>query len=153
MKQPVAVESTSTLIDQKIKELGDWRGKTLAKVREIIHAADPEIVEEVKWAKKGSSGTPVFSHGGIVCTGETYKNAVKLTFAKGAALPDPSGLFNSSLDGNVRRAIDIHEGDKINEAALKALIRAAVALNLLGKTRPKPERKSKPRRASNKRAG
>ena len=135
------------MIDQKIKELGDWRGKTLAKVRDIIHAADPEIVEEVKWAKQGSSGTPVFSHGGIVCTGETYKSVVKMTFAKGAALKDPSGLFNSSLEGNVRRAIDIHEGEKINEAALKDLIRAAVALNLKGKTKPKP----KPRRAASKR--
>jgi len=155
MKQPVAVESTSTLIDQKIKELADWRGKTLAKVRSIIHAADPEIVEEWKWAKANSPGTPVFSHGGIVCTGETYKNVVKMTFAKGAALQDPSGLFNSSLDGNVRRAIDIHEGDKINEAALKDLIRAAVALNLKGKTKPdpKPKPKLKPRRASGKKAG
>jgi hypothetical protein len=132
------MESASSFIDQKIKELGDWRGKTLAKVREIIHQADPEIVEEWKWAKATSPGTPVFSHGGIVCTGETYKSAVKLTFAKGAALKDPSGLFNSSLDGNVRRAIDIHEGDKINEAALKDLIRAAVALNLKGKSKPKP---------------
>jgi hypothetical protein len=136
------MESVSALIDQKIRELGDWRGKTLAKVRAIIHAADPEIVEELKWVKATSPGTPVFSHGGIVCTGETYKNVVKLTFAKGAALPDPSGLFNSSLDGNVRRAIDIHEGDKIDEAALKALIRAAVALNLKAKTKAKP----KPRR-------
>jgi len=155
MKQPVAVESTSTLIDQKIKELADWRGKTLAKVRSIIHAADPEIVEEWKWAKANSPGTPVFSHGGIVCTGETYKNVVKMTFAKGAALQDPSGLFNSSLDGNVRRAIDIHEGDKINEAALKDLIRAAVALNLKGKTKPdpKPKPKLKPRRSSDKRTG
>ena len=108
------MESAATLIDEKIKELGDWRGKMLAKVRGIIHAADPEIVEEWKWR-----GTPVFSHGGIVCTGETYKSAVKLTFAKGAALEDPAGLFNSSLDGNVRRAIDIHEGEKVNEAALK----------------------------------
>src|SRR5437899_12772441 len=137
MKRPVPVESASALIDEKIKELGDWRGKTLAKVREIIHQADPEIVEEWKWAKATSPGTPVFSHGGIVCTGETYKSAVKLTFAKGAALKDPSGLFNSSLNGNVRRAIDIHEGEKINEAALKALIRAAVALNLVGKSKPK----------------
>jgi len=136
------MESASALIDQKIKELGDWRGKTLAKVRGIIHAADPEIVEEVKWVKKGSPGTPVFSHGGIVCTGETYKSVVKLTFAKGASLPDPSRLFNSSLDGNVRRAIDIHEGEKINDAALKDLIRAAVALNLKGKTKPKPKRKA-----------
>ncbi|MFZ0481542.1 MAG: DUF1801 domain-containing protein [Terriglobales bacterium] len=133
---PVSTESGSAFIDEKIKELssgpGDWRGKTLAKVRAIIHEADPEIVEERKWVKPTSAGTPVFSHGGIVCTGETYKNAVKLTFAKGAALKDPSGLFNSSLEGNVRRAIDIHEGDKIDEAALKALIRAAVALNNAG---------------------
>ena len=128
------MESASSLIDYKIKELGDWRGKTLAKVRDIIHKADPEIVEEWMWATATSPGTPVWSHGGIVCTGETYKNAVKMTFAKGAALKDPSGLFNSSLEGNVRRAIDIHEGDKINEAALKDLIRAAVALNLKGKT-------------------
>ena len=151
MKQSVGVESASASIDAKIRELGDWRGKTLAQVRAIIRAADPEIVEEWKWAKATSPGVPVFSHGGIVCTGETYKNAVKLTFAKGAALPDPSGLFNSSLDGNVRRAIDIHEGDKINEAALKALIRAAVALNLQGKTKPK--QKPKLKRASTKRAG
>ena len=127
------MESASAFIDEKIKQLGDWRGKTLAKVREIIHKADPEIVEEWKWR-----GTPVFSHGGIVCTGETYKNAVKLTFAKGAALEDPSGLFNSSLDGNVRRAIDIHENDKVDAAALKNLIRAAVALNLQSKSKPKP---------------
>src|SRR5712672_4494831 len=141
------MESASAFIDEKIKALGDWRGKTLAKVRDIIHEADPEIVEEWKWVKATSPGTPVFSHGGIVCTGETYKNAVKMTFAKGAALKDPSGLFNSSLDGNVRRAIDIHEGDKINEAALKDLIRAAVALNLDLKA------KSKARRAGSKRAG
>ncbi len=142
MKRPVPVESASALIDEKIKELGDWRAKTLAKVREIIHEADPEILEEVKWVKLTSPGTPVFSHGGIVCTGETYKNVVKMTFAKGAALQDPSGLFNSSLDGNVRRAIDIHEGDQIDEAALKDLIRAAVALNLKGKSNPKPRRAS-----------
>jgi len=146
MKRPVPVESASARIDQKIMELGDWRGKTLAKVRAIIHQADPEILEEWKWVKATSPGTPVFSHGGIVCTGEAHKNVVKLTFAKGAALPDPSALFNSSLDGNVRRAIDIHEGDKIDEAALKELIRAAVALNLKGKSKPKP------RRASSKRA-
>ena len=144
------MESASALIDQKIKKLGDWRGKTLAKVRDIIHQADPEIVEEWKWVKATSPGTPVFSHGGIVCTGETYKKVVKMTFAKGAALKDPSGLFNSSLDGNVRRAIDIHEGDKVDEAALKDLIRAAVALNLKGKSKPKP--KPKPRRARSKRA-
>ena len=135
------MEYASTLIDQKIKELGDWRGKTLAKLRGVIHQADPEIVEEWKWR-----GTPVFSRSGIVCTGETYKNVVKITFAKGAALKDPAGLFNSSLDGNVRRAIDIHEGDKVDEGALKDLIRAAVALNLKGKSKPKP------RRASSKRA-
>jgi hypothetical protein len=139
-KRPVPVEPASAFIDEKIKELGDWRGKTLAKVREIIHEADPEIVEEWKWVKPTSPGTPVWSHGGIVCTGETYKNVVKMTFAKGAALKDPSGLFNSSLDGNVRRAIDIHEGDKVDEAALKDLIRAAVALNLKGKSKPKPRR-------------
>ena len=121
------MQSASASIDAKIKRTWDWRGKTLAKVREIIHKADPEIVEEWKWAKATSPGTPVWSHGGIVCTGETYKNAVKMTFAKGASLDDPSGLFNSSLDGNVRRAIDIHEGDKVNEAALRDLIRAAVA--------------------------
>jgi hypothetical protein len=138
MKEPVALESASAFIDAKINELGDWRGKTLAKVRKLIHQADPEIVEEWKWR-----GTPVFSHSGIVCTGETYKNAVKMTFAKGAALEDPSCLFNSSLDGNIRRAIDIHEGDKIDDAALKNLIRAAVELNL--QTRPKPPRSSRKR--------
>ena len=137
MKRPVPVESASALIDEKIKELGDWRGKTLAKVREIIHEADPEIVEEWKWVKPTNPGTPVWSHGGIVCTGETYKDHVKMTFAKGAALEDPSGLFNSSLEGNVRRAIDIHEGDKVDEAPLKDLIRAAVALNLQGKSQPR----------------
>src|SRR5437667_3768170 len=137
MKGPVPVESASAFIDEKIKELGDWRGKMLAKVREIIHEADPEILEEWKWM-----GTPVWSHGGIVCTGETYKNVVKMTFAKGSALKDPSGLFNSSLDGHVRRDIDIHEGDKVNEAALKDLIRSPVALNLKGKNKPKPKRKS-----------
>src|SRR6516162_7206157 len=130
MKKPVPVESASARIDEKLIELGDWRGKMLARVRAIIHEADPEIVEEWKWAKATTPGTPVFSHGGIVCTGETYKNIVKMTFAKGAALPDPSGLFNSSLEGNVRRAIDIHEGDKVDEEALKDLIRAAVEFNL-----------------------
>jgi hypothetical protein len=110
MKRPAPLESASALIDEKIKELGDWRGKTLAKVRGLIHEADPEIVEEWKWM-----GTPVWSHGGIVCTGETYKSVVKMTFPKGAALKDPSGLFNSSLDGNARRAIDIHEGDQFDE--------------------------------------
>ena len=147
MKKPAPDESASARIDDRIKTLGDWRGQMLAKVRGIIHDADPGIVEEWKWAKATNPGTPVWSHGGIVCTGETYKNIVKMTFAKGAALEDPSGLFNSSLAGNVRRAIDIHEGDKIDEAALKDLIRAAVALNLKGKSKPKP------RRASSKRAG
>ena len=130
---PREEESASQEIDQRIKELGDWRGATLARVRRIIKQADPEVVEEWKWKKATNPGVPVWSHGGMICTGETYKNAVKLTFAKGASLKDPSGLFNSSLDGNVRRAIDIHEGDKINEAALKDLVRSAVALNLEGK--------------------
>jgi len=141
MKRPVPVESAPALIDARIKELGDWRGKTLAKLRAIIHEADPDIVEEWKWM-----GTPVWSHDGIVCTGETYKNLVKMTFAKGATLKDPSGLFNSSLDGNVRRAIDIHEDEKVDEAALKELIRAAVALNVSKKRKPK-----KPARAMTKR--
>jgi len=132
MKKSVVVEDASALIDGKIEALGDWRGKMLAKVREVIRKADPEIVEEWKWR-----GTPVWSHGGIVCTGETYKSVVKMTFAKGAALEDPAGLFNSSLEGNVRRAIDIREGEKVNETALKELIRAAVALNLKGKSKPK----------------
>jgi len=133
MKKPAPMESGSAFIDEKILTLGDWRGKTLARVRAIIHEADPEIVEERKWVKPSSPGTPVFSHNGIVCTGETHKIVVKLTFAKGASLPDPAGLFNASLEGNVRRAIDIHEGDKINASALKDLIRAAVALNLKSK--------------------
>ena len=137
MKKPVQAETAaSALIDAKIEELGDWRGKMLAKVREIVHKADPEVVEEWKWR-----GTPVWSHAGIVCTGETYKSVVKMTFARGAALKDPSGLFNSSLDGNVRRAIDIHEGEKVDRAALKALIRAAVALNLEAKSKPKARRR------------
>jgi len=139
--------SAAAAIDQKIKSLGDWRGKTLAKVRTLIHEADPEIVEEWKWAKATNPGTPVFSHDGIVCTGETYKDHVKLTFAKGASLKDPARLFNSSLDGNVRRAIDIHEGDRVNETTLKDLIRAAVALNVEGKA------KSKPRPVSSRKAG
>jgi hypothetical protein len=141
MKTPV--ESASAVLDARIKELGDWRGQTLAKVREIIHDADPEIVEEWKWVKASSPGTPVWSHGGIVCTGETYKQVVKMTFARGAALKDPSRLFNSSLEGNVRRAIDIHEGEKINETALKDLIRAAVALNLESKNKPKPGKRAR----------
>jgi len=142
MKNSVLVESASALIDAKIRELGDWRGKTLAAVRAIVRETDPEIAEEWKWR-----GTPVWSHGGIVCTGETYKNAVKMTFAQGAALEDPSGLFNSSLEGNVRRAIDIHEGDHVDEPALKDLIRAAVALNLKGKSKPES------RQASSRQAG
>src|SRR6202023_2667975 len=131
--------SPSQLIDERIKELGDWRGEMLSRLRNLVKQADPEVVEEWKWR-----GVPVWSHAGIICTGETYKNVVKMTFAKGAALQDPSRLFNSSLDGNVRRAIDIHEGDKLDEAALKDLIRAAVALNLKGKIKPKP--KPKPQR-------
>ena len=130
MKRPVPVESASALIDEKIKELGDWRGKTLAKVREIIHKADPEIVEEWKWRKESSPGTPVWSHDGGICTGESYKQVVKLTFFYGAALKDPARLFNSSLEGNTRRAIDIHKDDAIDEAAFKELIRAAVAFNV-----------------------
>jgi hypothetical protein len=125
--------NASKLIDKRIRELGDWRGKTLSKVRGIIKEADPDIVEEWKWVKPTNPGTPVWSHNGGICTGEPYKNVVKLTFFKGAALNDPSGLFNSSLDGKVRRAIDIKEDDKIDEAALKDLIREAVALNLKSK--------------------
>jgi len=122
-------ESPSQQIDARIEELSDWRGETLATVRGIIREADPDVVEEWKWAKATSPGTPVWSHDGIICTGETYKSAVKMTFAKGASLEDPSGLFNASLEGNTRRAIDVHEGEEIDEEALKALIRAAVALN------------------------
>lgn len=145
MKSRVAVESVSALIDGRIKELGDWRGEMLAKVRQIIHEADAEIVEEWKWR-----GVPVWSHDGLICTGEVYNNHVKMTFPKGVSLEDPSGLFNASLEGNAWRAIDIHEGDKVDEAALKDLIRAAVALNVKGeKAKPKP----KPRRATSKRAG
>ena len=135
MKRPAAGGSASSLIDERIRELGDWRGSMLAKVRDIVHQADPEIVEEWKWR-----GTPVWSHRGIVCTGETYKNVVKMTFAKGAALKDPSRLFNSSLEGNLRRAIDIHEGEKVDEAALQDLIRNAEALNRKSQGRSKPGR-------------
>src|SRR5215467_3024557 len=148
MKESVPMRSASVLIDQKLKKLGDWRAKTLAKVRAIIHEADPEIVEEWKWVKATNPGTPVWSHAGIVCTGETYKNAVKMTFAKGAALKDPARLFNSSLEGNVRRAIDIREGDTVDAAALRDLIRAAVALNLKGKGKAKAKRKTSKRRSS-----
>jgi hypothetical protein len=128
--------NASKLIDKRIRELGDWRGKTLSKVRGIIKEADPDVVEEWKWVKPTNPGTPVWSHNGGICTGETYKNVVKLTFFKGAALHDPAGLFNSSLDGKVRRAIDIKENEKIDEDAMKNLIREAVALNLKSKKHP-----------------
>jgi len=131
-------DSPSQLIDARIKELSDWRGETLARVRILIKQADPEVVEEWKWR-----GVPVWSHAGMICTGETYKNVVKMTFAKGASLEDPSGLFNSSLEGNTRRAIDFHEGDKIDEKALKALIRAAVALNTSARSTARPVRSQK----------
>ncbi|HWK39572.1 MAG TPA: DUF1801 domain-containing protein [Hyphomicrobium sp.] len=138
-----AESSPAELIDARIAELGDWRGATLARVRAIIHKADPEVVETWKWR-----GVPVWEHAGIICTGETYKTAVKLTFAKGAALDDPSGLFNASLEGNVRRAIDIHEGDRIDEKALKALIREAVALNVSARAaRPNPRGRTKTKSA------
>src|SRR6266700_885572 len=138
-------DSPSRLIDARIKELSDWRGETLARVRILIKQADPEVVEEVKWRKPSNSmaGVPVWSHAGIICTGETYKNVVKMTFAKGAALADPSGLFNSSLEGNTRRAIDFHEGDTLDEKALKALIRAAVALNTSVRATARPVRPQK----------
>ena len=129
MKAPDESESAPVRIDKRIAELGDWRGETLSRMRKLIKQADPKVVEDVKWVKKTSPGVPTWSHDGIICTGETYKSVVKLTFAKGASLPDPAKLFNSSLEGNTRRAIDIHEGDKINEKALKTLIRSAVALN------------------------
>jgi len=128
--------SASELISQRIAELGDWRGATLGRMRELITEADPDAVEEIKWVKASNPGTPVWSHDGIICTGESYKNVVKLTFAKGASLEDPARLFNSSLDGNTRRAIDIHEGEEVDESAFKALVREAVALNGLGKSKP-----------------
>ena len=132
------VESPSRLIDARIKELGDWRGETLRRMRTLIKEADPDIVEEWKWVKATNPGTPVWSHDGIICTGESYKSTVKLTFAKGASLKDPAKLFNSSLDGNLRRAIDIHEGETVDAAAFKTLIRSAVALNTSGgKAKPK----------------
>ncbi len=148
-KDEKAGGSPSQLINAKIAALGDWRGETLARVRKIIKAADPDVVEDVKWRKPSNPmGVPVWEHAGIVCTGETYNDKVKLTFARGAALKDPSGLFNSSLDGNVRRAIDIHEGDKINEKAMKALIRAAVALNTSARATARPVRaRKRPKRA------
>jgi len=133
-------QSPSALISSRIAELGDWRGETLSRMRKLIREADPDVVEEVKWVKPTNPGTPTWSHDGIICTGETYKSVVKLTFAKGASLKDPGKLFNSSLEGNTRRAIDIHEGEKLDARAFKALIRAAVALNTSG-------RKARPRRA------
>jgi hypothetical protein len=143
-KEAKAADSPSRLIDTKIKKLADWRGETLRQVRKLIKDADPDVVEEVKWSKPSNpAGVPVWEHAGIVCTGETYKDKVKLTFAKGAALDDPSGLFNSSLDGNARRAIDIHAGDKIDDKALKALIRAAVALNASKHASARPARSRK----------
>ena len=129
-------QSASELISQRIAELGDWRGETLGRMRKLIEEADPDVVEELKWVKPSSPGTPVWSHDGIICTGESYKNVVKLTFAKGASLEDPAGLFNSSLEGNARRAIDIHEGEEVDESAFKALVRQAVALNSSGKAKP-----------------
>ena len=134
--------SASDLITKRIAELGDWRGTTLGRMRKLIVEADPDVVEEWKWAKASSPGTPVWSHGGIICTGETYKNVVKLTIFKGASLKDPARIFNSSLDGNARRAIDIREGEKVDADAFKALIREAVLLNLTGKS--KPSTKAKP---------
>ncbi len=138
-------ESPSRLIDARIAALGDWRGETLARARKLIKEADPDVVEEVKWRKPSNAmrGVPVWSHAGIICTGETYKTVVKITFAKGASLKDPSGLFNSSLEGNTRRAIDFHAGDKIDEKALKALIRAAVALNMSVRATARPVRSQK----------
>jgi hypothetical protein len=150
LKEAGGGASPSQLIDARIRDLGDWRGETLARCRQLIKEADPEVIEEVKWRKPSNSmlGVPVWEHDGIVCTGETYKSIVKLTFAKGASLKDPAGLFNSSLEGNTRRAIDIHEGDKIDAEALKALIRAAVALNASGRAAGRPVRSQKtPKRA------
>ena len=138
MKKPAPLQSASASIDQKIKELADWRGKTLTRLRQLIHEADPAIVEEWKWM-----GTPVWSHDGIVCTGESYKQVVKLTFARGATLPDPKRLFNSSLEGNVRRAIDVREDEKINEAAFKQLIRAAAVANTAALTERAARKKAK----------
>ena len=135
-------QSASELISKRIAELGDWRGETLRRMRRLIKEADPDAVEELKWVKPSSPGTPVWSHDGIICTGESYKSVVKLTFAKGASLKDPARLFNSSLDGNVRRAIDIHEREEVDESAFKALVRQAVALNGSGKSKPSKKAKS-----------
>ena len=145
MEKPGASQdqSASELISNKIAELGDWRGETLGRMRKLIKAADPDVVEEWKWVKPTKPGTPVWSHDGIICTGETYKSVVKLTFAKGASLKDPARLFNSSLDGNVRRAIDIHEKEEVDESAFKTLVREAVALNSFAKS--KPAKKPPPR--------
>ena len=134
--------SASELISKRIAELGDWRGATLSRMRKLIRQAEPDVVEEWKWVKPSSPGTPVWSHDGIICTGETYKSVVKLTFLKGASLKDPARLFNSSLDGNARRAIDIHEGEAVDESAFKALVRQAVALNSSGKAKPAKKAKS-----------
>jgi hypothetical protein len=134
--------SPSELISRRFAELGDWRGDTLGRMRELIKEADPDVVEDVKWIKASSPGTPVWSHDGIICTGESYQRVVKLTFAKGASLPDPTRLFNSSLEGNARRAIDIHEGERVDESAFKALVRQAVALNSSGRSKPSKKGKS-----------
>jgi hypothetical protein len=153
MKKPGASQgqSASELISKRIAELGGWRGETLSRMRRLIKKADPDVVEEWKWVKPTKPGTPVWSHGGIICTGESYKNVVKLTFAKGASLKDPARLFNSSLDGNVRRAIDIHEGEEVDESAFTALVRQAAALNSSGKS--EPSKKGKPAAAKLKRGG
>jgi hypothetical protein len=135
-------QSASELISKRIAELGDWRGNTLSRIRTLIKEADPEVVEELKWVKPTNPGMPTWSHDGIICTGEPYKNVVKLTFAKGASLKDPARLFNSSLDGNVRRAIDIHEGEDVDESAFKALVRQAVAFNTSGKSKPSKRARS-----------
>jgi hypothetical protein len=135
-------QSASELISKRFAELGDWRGGTLSRMRTLIREADPDVVEELKWVKSSSPGTPVWSHDGIICTGESYKSVVKLTFSKGASLEDPARLFNSSLDGNARRAIDIHEGEEVDESAFKALVRQAVALNSLGTSKPSKKAKS-----------
>ena len=144
MNEPGANEghSGSELVSARIADLGDWRGATLGRMRELIREADPDAIEELKWVKPKSPGTPTWSHDGIICTGESYKSVVKLTFAKGASLEDPTGLFNSSLEGNTRRAIDIHEGESIDESAFKSLVREAVALNGLGKSKPSKKAKS-----------
>ena len=144
MKKPGASQgqSASELISKRIAELGDWRGQTLSRMRTLIREADPDVVEEMKWIKASNPGTPVWSHDGIICTGESYKSVVKLTFAKGASLKDPARLFNSSLEGNVRRAIDIHEGEEVDEPAFKTLVRQAVALNSSGRSKSSKNAKS-----------